>query len=159
MSVRGYLPHTPKCTPKSTVPLSPPASPPASTVSHPATLHVVPRAIPLQGVPLFTQPGTHNCMSRCWLTRITLWPLSLLMHPRLPIRCSYCCEHREAAGVLASPGTARLSNRETSPSPRPRCTPCLVKSEYRHLEKCCPGSPFEPSFSPRRGLLLCSTIR
>jgi hypothetical protein len=41
----------------------------------------------------------------------------------------------------------------------PRCTPCLVKSENSPLEKCCPGSPFEPSFSPRRGLLLCSTIR
>ena len=40
-----------------------------------------------------------------------------------------------------------------------RCTPCLVKSENSPLEKFCPGSPFEPSFSPRRGLLLCSTIR
>jgi hypothetical protein len=34
-----------------------------------------------------------------------------------------------------------------------------LKSEYSPLEKFCPGSPFEPSFSPRRGLLLCSTIR
>ena len=39
------------------------------------------------------------------------------------------------------------------------CTPCLGKSDNKHLEKFCPGSPFEPSFSPRRGLLLCSTIR
>jgi hypothetical protein len=30
----------------------------------------------------------------------------------------------------------------------PRCTPCLGKSEYKPLEKCCPGRPFEPSFSP-----------
>ena len=27
---------------------------------------------------------------------------------------------------------------------RARCTPCLGKSEYKHLEKCCPGRPFEP---------------
>ena len=52
------------------------------------------------------------------------------------------------------------------PTPQPveepedaRCTPCLGKSDNKHLEKFCPGSPFEPSFSPRRGLLLCSTIR
>ena len=42
---------------------------------------------------------------------------------------------------------------------RSRCTPCLGKSDNKHLEKFCPGRPFEPSFSPRRGLLLCSTIR
>ena len=29
-----------------------------------------------------------------------------------------------------------------------RCTPCLGKSDNKHLEKFCPGSPFEPSFSP-----------
>ena len=27
------------------------------------------------------------------------------------------------------------------------------------LENFCPGTPFEPSFNPLRGLLLCSTIR
>ena len=42
---------------------------------------------------------------------------------------------------------------------RSRCTPCLGKSDNSPLEKFCPGRPFEPSFSPRRGLLLCSTIR
>ena len=31
---------------------------------------------------------------------------------------------------------------------RTRCTPCLGKSDNKHLEKFCPGSPFEPSFSP-----------
>ena len=29
-----------------------------------------------------------------------------------------------------------------------RCTPCLGKSDNKHLEKFCPGSPFEPFFSP-----------
>ena len=42
---------------------------------------------------------------------------------------------------------------------RSRCTPCLGKSDNSPLEKFCPGRPFEPSFSPRRGLLLCSTSR
>ena len=29
-----------------------------------------------------------------------------------------------------------------------RCTPCLGKSDNKHLKEFCPGSPFEPSFSP-----------
>ena len=33
------------------------------------------------------------------------------------------------------------------------------KTQTVDVENFCPGSPFEPSFSPRRGLLLCSTIR
>ena len=33
------------------------------------------------------------------------------------------------------------------------------KTQTVDVESFCPGSPFEPSFSPRRGLLLCSMIR
>jgi hypothetical protein len=39
-----------------------------------------------------------------------------------------------------------------------RCTPCLGKSDNKHLETFCPGSPFEgPLSPPLRGLLLCSS--
>ena len=51
---------------------------------------------------------------------------------------------------------AKLAASQACPS---RCTPCLVKSDNSPLETFCPGRPFEPSFSPLRGLLLCSTIR
>ena len=51
--------------------------------------------------------------------------------------------------VQAAAATAQVEEAR----PLPRCTPCLGKSENKPLEKFCPGRPFEPSFSPRRGLL------
>ena len=49
-----------------------------------------------------------------------------------------------SAAVHRSPGIWRRKPRAAAT----RCTPCLGKSEYKPLEKFCPGRPFEPSFSP-----------
>ena len=53
-----------------------------------------------------------------------------------------------ATGAGSTPTGAAQQQRQPTAYELPRCTPCLGKSDNKHLEKFCPGRPFEPSSSP-----------